>query len=427
MRGDAWHDSVRRLFAETVGAEFHHTICLVSPLGGAPVRLVTAVDPERQELLMLREVCVELARLPEVSRRDGELVPMGIVPAGSAQLPVPADDFVPVRGLGVGKLSPVVKDWLARLDRGMPASADGCSRCQEGQFADADAASCASCGAGTYADALEESACNSCARGVYAGNTGAQSCAIYAGGQSADKASSAACTSCAAGLFAEVPIPGVPGATVCTSCSSGQHAEGVASMCEFCMRGIYPSKSETIACDGCAAGTLSEGGSVTCSTCAVGLLSEASAAACTSCFAGQYQEDVGASSCTACVAGASSAMEAVSRATGCARCATGIYSALDDAASYDSCAAGEFQPAEGATECAKCEAGTFQNSVGAVGCASCSAGLYQPNGGKPVCESCPTGCNSRARSVACSSVAVGFLVAATAAPADVASASSPRH
>ncbi len=167
LSGDAWHDSVRRLFAETVDAVFQHAICLVSPLSGAPVRLVTAVDPERQELLMLREVRVELARLPEVSRRDGELVPMGIVPAGPAQLPVPADDFVPVRGLGVGKLSPVVKDWLALLDHGMPASADGCSRCQEGQ--------------------------------------------------------------CAAGLFAEVPIPDVPGATVCTSCPSGQHAEGVAS------------------------------------------------------------------------------------------------------------------------------------------------------------------------------------------------------
>ena len=84
LSGDAWHDSVRRLFAETVDVEFQHTICLVSPLSGAPVRLVTAVDPEQQELLMLREKCVKPARLPEVSSRDGEIVLMGIVPAGSA-------------------------------------------------------------------------------------------------------------------------------------------------------------------------------------------------------------------------------------------------------------------------------------------------------------------------------------------------------
>jgi hypothetical protein len=121
LRGDAWHESVRRLFVETIDAEFQHTVCLVSPLSGAPVRLVTALDPERRELLMLREEfveCVEAEDLRNVSTQGRvEDLPRGPEPAdqpaGSSLSSV--DTFAPVRGLGIGKLEPWFGGGLSGL------------------------------------------------------------------------------------------------------------------------------------------------------------------------------------------------------------------------------------------------------------------------------------------------------------------------
>ena len=243
---------------------------------------------------------------------------------------------------------------------------ESCEPCTQGKVSSTEASTeCIDCYATDQYPNSNGQNCESCTgnRLAVANSYTADDCQCKQGFE----LNGAECTSCAAGKFKDE----ISDTVTCEECADGKVSEAGASSCYSCEGNSQPKPDKT-GCDGCPAGqVMSDGENKDCALCEAGKFAKQGAMSCSTCSAGKSSPQ-GAESCTDCDAGKFS-KEDTSSCTDC----PANEDTLSPGASVCFCAPGHTRDG---TECKKCVAGTWKAEVSDASCQECTNSTHSEPG-----------------------------------------------
>jgi phage baseplate assembly protein gpV len=266
-----------------------------------------------------------------------------------------------------------------------------CARCPGCHFCDGETKT--KCASGSAQDGLgdDQSQCDACQTGQYAGGKGFASsevcpkgflCHVEPGGHISHPHMVCSEGSCTATdvrnpddrclyrhwtgndgvLYHRCKLLDTNNRLSCTCCDSndgahnmcpaGKHRNLPTGVCDSCGIGRYAAaKNDKDACDACAVGTFTN---------------TQGAVECESCPGGKFQP--------------------AQQSKDCDMCQPGSYTQYKEGTACLSCAKGTYQSHENQSGCMLCSAGTFAAATGATKCDVCGAKTWQPTAGKTECR-----------------------------------------